>query len=72
MSAEGLFEFICLSVAEAPPGICFMDGWMDRRIDVSYITDEWMDGWMLGWCDLLIMWFGGEEEGNYNGPVMGW
>ena len=36
---------------------------MDRRIDVSYITDEWMDGWMLGWCDFLILWFGGKRRG---------
>ena len=33
LRAKGLLEFR-LSVAEAPPGICFMDGWMDRRIDV--------------------------------------
>ena len=38
--------------------VAWTDGWMDRRIDVSDITVEYMDWWMLGWCYLLILRFG--------------
>ena len=44
-------------------------GWMDGRGWVGSegrITDEWMDGWMLGLvdCRLMILWLGCEGEGD--------
>ena len=52
-----------LKVYISTPIVGCMDGWMDRRIDVSDITVEYMDGWMFGWCCLLILWFGGKRRG---------
>ena len=47
-----------------------MDGWIGV---LTYQTTRsnigWVDAWMVLLVDIVVW---GEEEGNYNGSVMGW